>query len=108
MVVLLPDALLFVYPQRIPGRTDGNDHQMNVLRAPLHTRAYVRVGESVSIGTAVKKAQKGWLGMVEGDEGVWIGLERGGEMGVVRVDIGVEGHSRWCKLGKPTPEDIEG
>jgi hypothetical protein len=93
LVVLVPDALLLIHPHKAPGREEW---QMNVLKAPLHMRCQVRVGDPASANSAVG-AQRGWMGLVSGEEGVWVGLDVEGEIKILRVDVGLDSTGRWCE-----------
>lgn len=57
----------------------------------------MRSGESTTINASHEKADKGWVGIAPGDEGLWAAVECAGEVEVVRIDIGIDDTLRWCK-----------
>ncbi|WWD21245.1 hypothetical protein CI109_105729 [Kwoniella shandongensis] len=85
-LVLTATNLLLFHPQPVATSTSWS---MTVLRCPLHTRWHAVAGEMGPVENDWK-VRKGWMGLVTGNEGVWIGWERDGEVGVVRAEIGVD------------------
>ncbi|OCF40964.1 hypothetical protein I317_05242 [Kwoniella heveanensis CBS 569] len=104
-LVLQSSGLLLFHPQAIPtpgpiqidGQipiSAGETWTMNVLRAPLHMRWHAAAGGVVppEDGWSV---DRGWMGLVPGNRGVWVGWEkRDGQVGVTRaaVDVDSQGH----------------
>lgn len=96
LLVLVQDGILLIHPQQ----TQNGEWGMNVLKCPLHTRTRVRTGDSIPVGAGLAgDARRGWMGVVEGSEGVWAALDKGeGRVDVVRVDVGTEDRGRWGAL----------
>ena len=40
------------------------------------------------------------MGIVPGNQGVWLAMESQGEIKVVKVDVGTDESGRWCELVK--------
>ena len=95
LLVLVSDGILLIHPQLTPTGEWG----MNVLKSPLHTRTRVCTGDSIPVDASLAgEAKRGWMGVVEGSEGVWAALDRGeGRADVVKVDVGTEDRGRWGK-----------
>lgn len=92
LTVLLPTSLILLHPQQtIPAQPgSGKGYMIGMLTCPLHTRWHASPGGSMPPETGWK-VDRGWIGLVGGDEGVWLGWERKGERGVVRAEVGVKG-----------------
>ncbi|KAK8844098.1 hypothetical protein IAR55_006892 [Kwoniella newhampshirensis] len=110
-VLLTNSNILLFHPQQvhIPARLDVQppigssvSWTTNVLRCPLHTRWHALPGE-VGPVEDVRTISKGWLGLVPGNEGVWVGWERDGEAGVIRAEIGEDRLGRCYLQTTPMP-----
>lgn len=93
-LILVPDAIFLVHPLKT---ITGENWQMNVLKTPLHTRYQARSGDILHV-TNGSGAISGWMGLVAGNDGVWVGLNMGERIRVLRVDVGLEETGRWCTL----------
>lgn len=75
---------------------------MNVIKASITTRSYILMGEVSAVDDG-SVGYRGWMGMVNGSKAVWVGVDRGdGEIGVIRVDIGMDDSARWCEYANGT------
>lgn len=62
---------------------------INALRCPLGARAYADLANPGPV-TSNFYAQRGWLSMVGGSDGVWAAVERDGVLSALRIDIGLD------------------
>ncbi|WVQ93178.1 hypothetical protein IAU59_000242 [Kwoniella sp. CBS 9459] len=112
-LVLLPTGLMFFHPQAIPTSAPiqidgqilmgGETWTMSVLRAPLHMRWHATAGGVVPPENGWLAA-RGWMGLVPGNKGVWVGWEKGdGQAGVTRAAVDVDDQGRFFVQTTPMP-----
>lgn len=70
---------------------------INALRCPLGARSYADIANPGPL-TSTARAQRGWLGMVGGSDGVWAAVERDGQLGIIRIDIGLDANNIPCEF----------
>lgn len=127
-LLLTKSSLLLFHPILIPtavqvqinngqfnagGIANGPTWGMNVIRSPLDTRCHAIVGKAdpIDMGAEVRR---GWMGMITGNEGIWVAVERKGRVEVVRAEVGVDKRGRYCLFSfpviflPPLPLDKEG
>lgn len=94
LVVLTPTSLILLHPQATGSASPA--YMVGMLTCPLHTRWHASPGGSMPPDTGWR-VERGWMNAVGGDEGVWVGWGRKGEVGVIRAEVGmVDGKP--CKL----------
>lgn len=118
LVVLTSELVYFFHPHPLPGLTTLDTRSsaampgssvsgagapalnwtINALRCPLGARAYADLANQGPV-TSNLYAQRGWLGMVGGNDGVWAAVERDGVLSVLRVDIGLDANNIPCEWG---------
>ncbi|ORY28812.1 hypothetical protein BCR39DRAFT_588594 [Naematelia encephala] len=78
---------------------------MHDLHASLHTRCHVShmADTTMLIGSASRELKKGWMGLVGGSEGVWVGWEDVNGPGIARVEIGAKEDQRFYMTVTATP-----
>jgi hypothetical protein len=82
------------------GDTAPLNWTINALKCPIGSRNYTDLS-SVAIQPAsypIYGAQRGWLGMVGGNDGVWAAVEKDGDVRVIRIDIGLDINNLPCTL----------
>lgn len=98
--VLTSSRLLLFHPQQLPA-TPVAAWRMNVIQCPLHTRWH-----ATSAGPAPPDADspidRGWMDIVPGAQGVWVGWQRGDTAGVLRAEIGVDKAGNHCASSCPS------
>ena len=108
-LVLTSSALLLVHPHPqltvnrnaafgIPSRDPT--YTSTVLRAPLNMRWRAVLGDQVPIDSGYA-VERGWMGMVAGNDAAWIALEKDGEVGLLRAEVGIDRSDRWCECSAP-------
>lgn len=70
---------------------------INALRCPLGARSYADIANPGPMNSTYR-AQRGWLGLVGGSDGVWAGVERDGQLSIIRIDIGLDANNIPCEL----------
>ncbi|WVF65502.1 hypothetical protein IAT40_000230 [Kwoniella sp. CBS 6097] len=112
-IVLQSSGLLLFHPQAIPTSgpiqidgqipVGGETWTMNVLRAPLHMRWHATAGGIVPPEDGWSVA-RGWMGLVPGNKGVWVGWEtREGQAGVTRAAVDVNSQGQYFIQITPMP-----
>lgn len=90
--VLTASTLFLFHPQQL---ADSPGWRMHVVHCPLHTRWHATSAgpPPPHDGTHI---DSGWLDLVPGVRGVWVGWERGNTSGVLRAEIGVDKAGNHC------------
>lgn len=120
LVVLTSDLVYLFHPHPLPGTVvldTQSSHSIptgsvsasgsgvaaplnwtiNALRCPLGARSYADIANAGPM-TSGYRVQRGWLGKVGGSDGVWAAVERNGELGIIRIDIGLDANNIPCEL----------
>ncbi|BEJ12612.1 hypothetical protein CspHIS471_0210720 [Cutaneotrichosporon sp. HIS471] len=74
------------------GATAPLNWTINALRCSLGARSYADIANPGPT-TSSYRAQRGWIGMVGGSDGVWAAVERNGELSIIRIDIGLDANN---------------
>ncbi|WVQ81493.1 hypothetical protein IAT38_003617 [Cryptococcus sp. DSM 104549] len=104
-LILTSSHIHLFYPQGIPASTQLEGPvawTISSLRCPLHTRWHAAPGGAAPPDNG-KRARRGWMGIVPGNEGVWAAWEEGEEVGVVRGEVGVDRLGRYYLQTTPMP-----
>ncbi|RXK39007.1 hypothetical protein M231_03737 [Tremella mesenterica] len=107
LLVLLPTGVYLIYyqPQADPlAASQGIDVAwgMHLLKCPIHMRYYSLTGDRQPPEMGWK-IRRGWMEMVRGSEGVWVGWEREGKAGVTKIDVGQDEFGRYFLRSTPLP-----
>jgi len=123
LVVLTADLVYFLHPHPVPatvvldtrssaaaphesvsatekGESAPLNWTINALKCSIGSRSYTDLSSVATQPAAypLYGAQRGWLGMVGGNDGVWAAVEKDGDVRVIRIDIGLDVNNLPCKL----------
>ena len=108
ILVLTSTGLHLVHPVPfarpiLPDSPEGNiGWTSGVLKCPLHMRWHAKAGGSAP-PEARQLATKGWMGMIPHNDGIWVAVEMGGELRVVRAAVGADQFNGFCEWRGATP-----
>lgn len=127
LVVLTADMVYFLHPHPVPATivldtrssaaaphesvsatTTGEAHlnwTINALKCPIGSRSYTDLS-SVATQQGVNTpygAQRGWLGMVGGNDAVWAAVEKDGDVRIIRIEIGLDANNMPYLATTPLP-----
>lgn len=108
-LILTSSGIILFHPQLVPppqGQLQSQGQNPSIepqyaypgLKCPLHSRWYAAMGGTVP--PEIGRADRGWAGLVEGDEGVWFSFSDKGELGVIRASVIVK-DGKACELTNP-------
>ncbi|WOO77185.1 uncharacterized protein LOC62_01G000772 [Vanrija pseudolonga] len=81
---------------------NGMSWQLNSLRCPIGVRSYAGL-TNPGPRTSAFRAQRGWIGMVGGNDSVWAAVEANGEVSVIRIEFGLDANKLPYLATTPLP-----
>lgn len=110
-LVLTSTGIILFHPQVLPpppgtlsaGVEYEPQYAYNTLKCPLHTRWYATSGGMAP--PDIGRVDRGWAGIVRGDEGVWFAYEDTEVFGLLRAEVVIK-DGKACELHLTLPTDM--
>jgi hypothetical protein len=122
LVVLTADLVYLLHPHPVPATvqldtrsaaaaphgsvsaTGGGESAplnwtVNELKCSIGSRSYADLSSVATMPGSYPAygAQRGWLSMVGGSDGIWAAVEKDGDVRVIRIDIGLDANNIPCE-----------
>lgn len=113
ITVICADGIYLFHPLQMfntnfnNGAPDDNHSvsRMQMLRCPFHTRFRAVMGGQLAEDTGLR-AKRAWIGTVGASEAIWVGIEVGKEVRVIRVEYEQDDLGRFSKSTEGVEEAV--